>query len=64
VLIRDQDHLASILRRYCAYFNDAGPHQGIGQQIPGGPPEPPAVGGAIKESPILGSLHHDYRRAA
>ena len=48
----------------CAYFNDARPHQGIGQKIPNGPPDPPAGGGTITETPILGGLHHDYRRAA
>ena len=65
VLIRGEDHLGSILRRYCAYFNDARPHQGFGQKIPGGPPESsPVIGGTITETPILGGLHHDYRRAA
>jgi len=64
VLIRGEDHLESGLRRYCAYFNDARPHQGIGQKIPCGPPEPPAVGRTIEETPILGGLHHDYRLAA
>ena len=64
VLILDEGHLASILQRYGAYFNDARPHQGIAQKIPSGPPESPAVGGTIKEIPILGGLHHDYRRAA
>jgi len=65
VLILDEDHLAFILRRYCAYFNDARPHQGIAQKIPNGPPQPQAVGGKrIEETPILGGLHHDYRLAA
>jgi putative transposase len=64
VVILDDDHLASILRRYCAYFNDARPHQGIGQKIPTRPPDPLAVGGPIEETPILGGLHHDCRRAA
>jgi hypothetical protein len=53
-----------ILQRYGAYFNDARPHQGIAQKIPNGPPDPPAVGGTIRETAILGGLHHDYRRAA
>jgi len=64
VLIRTEDHLGFILQHYCAYFNDARPHQGIGQMIPRGPPEPPAVGATVTETPILGGLHHDYRRAA
>ena len=64
VLLLGEDPLGSILRSYCAYFNDARPHQGIRQKIPSGPPEPPAVGATVKETPILGGLHHDYRRAA
>ena len=64
VLIRGEDHLEPVLRRYCAYFNYARPHQGIGQKIPSGPPEPPVVGGTVQETPILGGLHHDYRLAA
>jgi transposase InsO family protein len=64
VLILDADHLASILRRSCAYFNEARPHQGIAQKSPNGPPEPPAVGATVAATPILGGLHHDHRRAA
>ena len=64
VLIRGEDHLGFVLQRYGAYFNDARPHQGIRQKIPSGPPEPSAGGGTITETPILGGLHHDYRRAA
>ena len=64
VLILDADHLASILRCYCAYFNEARPQQGIAQKIPNGPPEPPVVGATVEATPILGGLHHDYRRAA
>ena len=64
VLIHGEDHLRSLLRQYGAYFNDARPHQGIGQRVPGGPPEPPAVGASVVEIPVLGGLHHDYRLAA
>ena len=64
VLILGEDHLACILRRYCAYFNDARPHQGLGQQVPNGPPASPNAAGVVVELPILGGLHHQYRRAA
>jgi len=51
--IRGENRLEFVLGRYCAYFNDARPHQGIAQKIPSGPSEPPT-----------GGLHHDYRRVA
>jgi transposase InsO family protein len=38
VLIRGEDHLGLILRRYRAHFNDARPRQGIDQQVPSRPP--------------------------
>ena len=50
-----------------AHFNTARPHQGIGQQIPCEVDAEPAVresAGKIVGRPILGGLHHDYRRAA
>jgi transposase InsO family protein len=64
VLISGADHPGIVLRRYCSYFNEVRPPQGIGQKIPSGPPEPAHFGGTIQETPILGGLHHDYRRAA
>jgi putative transposase len=47
---------------YCAYFNDARPHQGIGQQLPSRPLASPK--GVVVEIPVLNGPHHDYRRAA
>jgi hypothetical protein len=64
VIIFGENHLGSILGRYCHYFNDARPHQGIGQRIPNGPRERPAATGAVEEIPVLGGLHHEYRLAA
>jgi transposase InsO family protein len=34
ILILGEAHLRRVLRAYAAYFNDARPHQGIGQAIP------------------------------
>jgi len=64
VIILGEASLASILRRYCRYFNNARPHQGIGQQLPGNPAVAADVRQLIVEIPVLGGLHHEYRRAA
>ena len=64
LLILGERQLPRVLREYVAYFNHTRPHQGIGQAIPeGSPPERPAsVGGRVVAIPVLGGLHHDYRR--
>ncbi len=69
LLVLHERHLSRVLQAYVTYFNTARPHQGIGQHIPAG--DRPArarasdeVQGTIVPVPILGSLHHDYRRVA
>ena len=67
VLLLTEAHLRRVLREYVAYFNRARPHQGLGQGVPlpaPAPRVPAGAGGTITASPVLGGLHHDYRRAA
>jgi putative transposase len=69
MLILHERHLSRVLRAYVTYFNTARPHQGIGQHIPDGgrPARARALDPAprtIVPVPILGGLHHDYRRVA
>src|SRR5215467_1255880 len=67
LLILQENQLHRVLNAYVRYFNRARPHQGIKQQIPEPPtqPLPPApTGGKILSFPVLGGLHHDYRRSA
>lgn len=68
ILIFGEDQLRRVLKEYVnGYFDVARPHQGLSQRIPGSvgrPPDEPPVGGDIVATPILGGLHHDYRRAA
>ena len=67
LFVLGEAHLRRVLRAYVGYFNRARPHQGIGQAIPAGsvPPAPHGAGaGRIAAFPILGGLHHDYRRVA
>jgi putative transposase len=63
VLLLDDQHLEDVARQYVRYFNTARPHQGIGQRIPDGPVNDNQTGKVIA-IPVLGGLHHDYRRAA
>jgi len=66
LLILHENQLRRVLRAYCASVNTARPHQGTGQAIPEttghmGTLHPAAP---IVALPVLGGLHHDYRRAA
>jgi len=56
-----------VLNAYVAYFNQARPHQGIGQQIPvvWGVSRPTQhAADKVIAVPILGGLHHEYRKVA
>ncbi len=71
-----EEHLHRVVKEYVRYYNEVRPHQGIGQAIPEIVRSPfrPALLGAegvniraqakIISLPVLGGLHHDYRRAA
>ncbi len=65
LLILSEAHLRRVLAAYVAYFNHMRPHQGLQQRRPA----PITFSecettGAIQATPILGGLHHDYRRVA
>ena len=65
ILVLGERHLSRVLREYATYFNRDRPHQGLGQATP--EPSSGAPGnreGPVRAAPVLGGLHHDYRRAA
>jgi len=64
LLILGEVHLRRALREYVCYFNHRRPQQGLGQQIPAPAGPAPAAHGSVQAIPILGGLHHDYRRVA
>ena len=67
LLILQEKQLQRVLYSYVAYFNQARPHQGIGQQIPdpsGSAMSSHHTGDKVIAHPVLGELHHDYRWAA
>jgi transposase InsO family protein len=67
LLILHEKQLQRVLNAYMHYFNRARPHQGIKQRIPeqkAGSVPPHHESGKVIAFPVLGGLHHDYRRSA
>jgi putative transposase len=65
LLILGERHLARVRRECVAHFNRDRPHQGLAQATP--EPLPGGRGyreGPVHAVPVLGGLHHAYRRAA
>jgi putative transposase len=64
VIVLDEQHLGRLVRQYRAYFNEARPHQALAQRIPGKEAAVVDLTQPVVVRPVLGGLHHDYRRAA
>jgi putative transposase len=62
LLVLDERHFQRVVVEYVRYYNAARPHQGLRQRTPV-PADRPALGEIIA-LPVLGGLHHEYRRAA
>ena len=66
LLILGEDHLRRTVAEDVRFHNECRPHQGLGQVIlveEGSRRAAPGSGNVVG-TPILGGLHHDYRRAA
>jgi hypothetical protein len=57
-------HLKRVLAENIRYFNVERPYQDLAQQIPAGAAEPANTNGRVVETPVLGGLHHAYRRTS
>jgi putative transposase len=67
MLVLSEKQLHRVLHAYVKYFNEARPHQGIHQQVPQGEVtsvSPDQRSDRIISVPVLGGLHHEYRRVA
>ncbi len=67
LFVLGQRHLYRVIKTYDDYFNRERPHQGLDQRVPL-PVASDALGldrsQPIRVFPVLGGLHHVYRRAA
>src|SRR6266446_4855748 len=62
LLILSENHFRRVITGYVRYYNEARPHQALGHQQP--VPRPLETNGRVHAVPVLGGLHHDYRRVA
>ena len=64
VIVLGERHLLSILQRYVRYYNESRVHSALEGNSPvPRAVEPPEIGRVVAV-PVLGGLHHRYRRAA
>jgi putative transposase len=66
-LILHEKQLYRLLKTFSVYFNQARPHQGLGQRIPDPPVRStlhPNQSHKMIAVPVLGGLHNDYQRIA
>jgi hypothetical protein len=62
VLVIGERHLQAVLAGYVPYDNTERPHRALHLEPPA--PRAPTGIGPVRVQPVLGGLHHVYRRAA
>ena len=64
VIVLNEAHLVRILSEYIDYYHTARPHQSLDHNSPHPRIVDSPENGRVVAEPILGGLHHRYRRAA
>ncbi|MCC6321241.1 MAG: integrase [Phycisphaerales bacterium] len=64
VIALNEAHLIWVVDQFVTYYHESRCHQALDRDSPNGrQPEPPGDG-PITSVPMVGGLHHRYRRAA
>ncbi len=64
IIVLNETHLIRILTEYFDYYHTARPHQSLDHNAPLPRPVESTEHGRVVAEPVLGGLHHRYRRAA
>jgi transposase InsO family protein len=64
VIVLNERHLLRILRSYFAYYHEARCHQSLDANAPNPRAVEPPEWGEVVAEPMVGGLHHRYRRCA
>ncbi len=64
VIVFNEPHLLRILTEYFAYYHQSRAHQSLAGNSPVPREIEPVDRGQVVGTPVLGGLHHAYRRAA
>ena len=64
VIILNEGHVRRIRREYLAYYHESRRHQSVERNSPMAREVEPSGEGQVISLPVLGRLHHRYRRAA
>ena len=63
-VVLNETHLRRLLRGYLVYYHRARTHLSLGKDAPEPRPVERPDHGGIVETPMVGGLHHRYRRLA
>jgi transposase InsO family protein len=64
VIVLGERHLHRLLSLYFTYYHQARPHMGLGHDAPEPRAVEPPERGRVVSEPMVGGLHHRYRRCA
>ena len=64
VIVLNERHLKRILRSYLEYYHDSRTHLSLNRNSPNPRDVEPREQGRVVAIPMVGGLHHRYRRAA